>query len=64
MAWTQSDIDALKVAIASGILRVRHGEKDVTYQSLADMQRALRMMQAEVTTAPRNRMGVATVVRS
>jgi hypothetical protein len=53
MAYTQSEVDALKQAIATGALSVRHGDKSVTYNSLADMIKALRIMEAELagTTA-------------
>ena len=45
---TQADYDALKQAISSGHLRVRHGDRDVTYRSLNEMQRALSMMAREL----------------
>ena len=58
MAWTQTDIDKLKSAMASGVLTVRHGETSTTFQSLADMQKQLERMEAEVngaTNVPRRR---------
>jgi hypothetical protein len=48
MAYTQSDIDNLKAAIASGELMSRSGDRSVQYRSLAEMQRTLRRMEAEV----------------
>lgn len=51
MAFTQTEIDALKKAIASGVLTVRHGDTSTTYRSLAEMERALKMMQGEVNPA-------------
>jgi len=51
MAWTQSQIDALKAAIAVGALTVRHGETMTTYRSLAEMKELLAMMTEEVTPA-------------
>lgn len=48
MAYTQAQIDALKKAIASGVLTVRHGDEQVTYRSLAEMQAALKAMEGEV----------------
>lgn len=49
MAWTQSDVDALKAAIATGARRARmsNGE-EVEYRSLDEMRTALRLMEAEV----------------
>jgi hypothetical protein len=57
MAYTQAQIDALKRAIASGVLIVRHGDEQVTYRSLAEMRQALADMEGEVnpTTGPARR---------
>jgi hypothetical protein len=55
MAWTQANIDALKAAIATGALEVETRQGEVTqrvkYRSLADMQRTLAEMEAEVASA-------------
>jgi hypothetical protein len=48
MAWTQSDIDRLKKAIASGVKQVMEGGRMVTYDSFESMKERLQMMQAEV----------------
>ena len=49
MAWTQTDVDALKAAIATGALEVRYADgRHVRYRSLADMERTLALMQGEV----------------
>lgn len=41
MAWTQTDLDRLETAIASGVLEVTTSDgKKVKYQSLADLLRA------------------------
>jgi len=37
MAFTSADIDAIDRAIASGELRVRIGERDVTYRSIDEL---------------------------
>ena len=52
--WTQAEVDALKSAIASGVRSVTHDGKTVTYGSVSDMLKALRLMQQDVspTTAP------------
>lgn len=47
MAWTQSDIDALKAAMAQGVKRVRYTSGEVEYQSLADMEKLLARMERE-----------------
>lgn len=49
MAFSQSDIDNLKAAIARGARKVKQGDEEIEFTSLADMQKTLRMMQAEVT---------------
>ena len=48
---TQADYDALKKAISSGYLRVKHGDRDVTYRSVTEMQRALSMMARDLGIA-------------
>lgn len=48
MAWTQTDIDALKAAIASGQLIVRSADRMINYRSLAEMRQTLALMEAEV----------------
>lgn len=52
--WTQAQVDALKIAIASGARSVTHDGKTVTYNSIDDMLKALRLMQQDVspTSAP------------
>lgn len=49
--WTQSDIDKLKAAVASGVLSVSYDgppKRQVTYQSLRDMRDLLAEMRREV----------------
>ncbi len=48
MAYTQQQYAELQAAIAEGALTVRHGDRTVTYRSLDEMQRILRMMAAEL----------------
>lgn len=60
MAWTQIQIDALKAAIATGVLTVKHGETLTTYRSLDEMKTLLSMMQADVASGGRVRRVVAT----
>jgi hypothetical protein len=42
---------ALKAALGSGILTVRDGDQSVTYQSAADISRAIAFTQAEIDAA-------------
>lgn len=57
--WTQTDIEKLKVAVASGILTVRYDGppgRTITYQSLAEMRALLAEMQRQVKGAPTYRL--------
>jgi hypothetical protein len=50
MAFTQTDVDALKAALATGALKVRYADgREVTYRSLSDLQRAIAIAAAEVS---------------
>lgn len=52
--WTQTDIDALKAAVASGVLTVSFSgppARTITYQSLESMRSLLAEMVAEVGAA-------------
>lgn len=49
MAYTQADADKLKKAIATGALRVRFADREVTYRSLDEMRTALRLVERELT---------------
>lgn len=55
MAWTSADVEKLERAIASGTLTVRYQDRQVTYQSIDAMLRALKVMRAEVEPATRRR---------
>lgn len=49
MAWTQSDADALKAAIATGARDVTYSDGSrVVYRSLDEMRQVLAMIQGEV----------------
>lgn len=55
MAYTQTHIDALKEAIATGALEIEFGtgteRRHIKYRSLAEMQSTLDRMLAEVSPA-------------
>lgn len=59
MSWTAEDVSRLRAAIASGQLSVRLGDRQVTYQSIDDMLKALDRMQADIAAAA-NLGGTAT----
>lgn len=60
MSWTKDDVQRLKAAIASGQLSVRHGDRQVTYQSVEAMLTALDRMEAEVAATTAGRRMSAT----
>lgn len=37
MAWSQTDLDTLDAAIATGVRKVRYADREVEYQSIPDM---------------------------
>lgn len=64
MAYTHIQLDALKAAYASGTLRVSYDGKSVEYRSLADLERAISVVTAELspTTVP-ERSSLATFTK-
>jgi hypothetical protein len=52
--WTQSDIDKLTAAVASGTLEVTFSDRSVRYQSLKDMLALLALMTAEANPNARS----------
>lgn len=44
----QTEIDELRAKMSKGILRVRHGDTETTYQDVASMERAIRALEAEL----------------
>lgn len=58
MAWTQTDIDTLKAAMARGVKRARINGEEVEYASISEMQTVLAMMEAEVGSTSRASFGV------
>ncbi|MBF0436481.1 MAG: hypothetical protein HQL77_14040 [Magnetococcales bacterium] len=61
MAFTQTELDELKQAYASGALRVVHEGKTVEYGSEADLLRRIRMVEGELkpTTGNQNAPNVS-----
>ncbi|MBF0215153.1 MAG: hypothetical protein HQM00_16595 [Magnetococcales bacterium] len=48
MTFTQTELDELKQAYASGALRVTHEGKTVEYGSEADLLRRIRLVEGEL----------------
>lgn len=48
MAYTIEQFNALQAAIAEGALSVRYADKSVTYRSLDEMMRILKLMSTEL----------------
>jgi hypothetical protein len=57
MAYTLEQYTELQAAIAMGALVVRHNDRTVTYRSLDEMQRILRMMAEELGVNAQNGNG-------
>ncbi|MBL6934113.1 MAG: hypothetical protein ISR48_01750 [Alphaproteobacteria bacterium] len=51
MTWTQTELDALKAAYASGTLRVSYDGRTVEYGSEADLIRRIRVVERGIATA-------------
>ena len=51
MAWTQADVDTLKSHIVTGVTKVDYGDRAVTYGSVADMMKALALIEGQVIGA-------------
>lgn len=48
MAWTQTDLDSIEKAIATGARRVRFQTHEVEYQSVGDMLKVRNLIRDEV----------------
>lgn len=49
MTYTIAQRDALKKAIASGVLRLSYDGKNIEYRSMADLKSALNEVEAALT---------------
>lgn len=65
MAWTQSQLDALDAAIASGVRQVDFGDKRVMYGSLVEMMQARAAIAAALAgpTATDGRCTIGSTAR-
>lgn len=57
MAFTLEQYNTLKEAIAGGELMVRYADRSVTYRSLDEMIRTLRLMEGELQQPTSNSCG-------
>jgi hypothetical protein len=53
MSYTQTQIDAMRAAIATGAMKVRMNGEEVTYRTLAEMRSVLAEMERDVTASTR-----------
>ena len=51
--YTQAHLDALREAIASGLLKITYDGRSMEYRSLADLKAALREVEATLDPARR-----------
>ena len=59
MSWTESELDSLRRAFASGTLRVSYEGRTVEYGSAADLLSRIRTIEREMTAASDNRLPLA-----
>ena len=59
MSWTQSELDALKRAYASGTLRVSYDGKTVEYGAATDLLSRIRTIEREIDAGSAVRPAVA-----
>lgn len=63
MALTQAEADALRAAIAAGVKSIAYSDRRVEYHPLADMLKALEIVEAEVSQSTEGRSTLATFSR-
>ena len=59
MAWTESELDALRRAYASGTLRVSYDGKSLEYGSAADLLSRIRTIEGEMAAGAGRPLPVA-----
>jgi hypothetical protein len=63
MSFTAEDRDRLKAAIAKGATKMRMGNEEITFRSLAEMRETLAMIDAELSAAPATRRHYPAMTR-
>jgi hypothetical protein len=51
VAWTQTDLDNLEKAIRTGARKVKHGDEEIEFRSLREMQSLRREMRKSLGIA-------------
>jgi len=51
MAWTSTQLAALKDALASGKLSIRFGDRSIQYRSVDELRKAIAIVEKEVNGA-------------
>ena len=59
MAYSQTELDALKAAFAAGVLRLTYDGKTVEYGSAEDMLRRIRVIEGEMAATAGHKQPVA-----
>lgn len=49
MAYTQSQVDALKAAAAKGVTRLRMNGEELQFDSLAELRKQIRIMEDDLS---------------
>ena len=52
--YTQDDLNALERALALGTLRVRDGDRDITYRSVVELREAINTVRASLSGGRRS----------
>ncbi|WHZ12176.1 MAG: Phage head, head-tail joining protein W [Burkholderiaceae bacterium] len=63
MSYTQTQLEALQRALATGEHRVSFGDKTVEYRTVAELQAAIRTVEAEIARGsgtPKRQIRVTT----
>jgi len=63
VGYTNAQLNALKKALATGERRVSFGDKTVEYRSVAELQAAIRSVEAEIArgqNTPKRQVRVTT----
>lgn len=63
MAYSQTELDALKAAVASGVAQVTYGGRTVQYRSLAEIEAIIAKMEASLNSAGRTSVTLAKFCR-
>lgn len=57
MSFSQTDLDRIEAAIASGTLTVKYADKQVTYASMADLMKARDLIRKQMGVTSKTGFG-------